>query len=120
MRLGHWIALDCAVGGFVAVTGAAVAAHNASGGPKLPLVLLLMVVLFIPVALRRRAPVAAYCGLVILGVLAAALGPALPTLVFLGAAFVLYTVTVESRRRSSRQSGLTALASERERGCVPP
>jgi signal transduction histidine kinase len=105
MRLGHWIALDCAVGGFVAITGAAVAAHNASGGPKLPLVLLLMVVLFIPVALRRRAPVAAYCGLVILGVLAAALGPALTTLVFLGAAFVLYTVTVESRRRS----GLAAL-----------
>jgi len=43
---------------------------------------------------------------VIFGVVAAALGPALPTLVFLGAAFVLYTVTVESRRRS----GFAALA----------
>jgi signal transduction histidine kinase len=106
MRLGHWIALDCAVGGFVAIAGAAVAAHNLGGGPKLPLILLLVVVLFFPVALRRRAPVAAFCGLVILGVLAAGLGPALPTLVFLGAAFVLYTVTVESRRRS----GLAALA----------
>jgi signal transduction histidine kinase len=106
MRLGHWIALDCAVGGFVAISGAAVAAHTISGGPKLPLILLLMVVLFTPVGLRRRAPVAAFCGLVILGVLATALGPGLPTLVFLGAAFVLYTVTVESRRRS----GLAALA----------
>jgi signal transduction histidine kinase len=105
MRLGHWIALDCAVGGFVAISGAAVAAHATSSGPKLPLVLLLMVVLFIPVGLRRRAPVAALCGLVVLGVLAAAFGPALTTLVFLGAAFVLYTVTVESRRRS----GLAAL-----------
>jgi signal transduction histidine kinase len=105
MRLGHWIALDCAVGFFLAVSGAAVAAHSISGGPKLSLVLLFMVVLFLPVALRRRAPVAAFCGLVILGMLASALGPALPALVFLGAAFVLYTVTVESRRRS----GLAAL-----------
>jgi len=105
MRLGHWIALDCAVGGFVAITGAAVAARNLPGGPRLSLLLLLAVAIFVPVALRRRAPVAAYCGLVILGVLTAALGPALPTLVFLGAAFVLYTVTVESRRRS----GLAAL-----------
>jgi signal transduction histidine kinase len=106
MRLGQWIALDCAAGAFVAIAGAAVAVHNVGGGPKLPLVLLLMVVLFIPVALRRRAPVAAFCGLVIFGVFAIALGPALPTLVFLGAAFALYTVTVESRRRS----GLAALA----------
>src|SRR5579863_1573985 len=28
MRLGHWIALDCAVGGFVALIGAAVTAHS--------------------------------------------------------------------------------------------
>jgi signal transduction histidine kinase len=105
MRLGHWIVLDCAVGGFLAITGAAVAAHTVAVEPRLPLILLLMVVLFIPVALRRRAPVAAFCGLVMLGVLAAALGPALPALVFLGAAFALYTVTVESRRRS----GLAAL-----------
>jgi len=106
MRLGYWIALDCAVGGFVAVTGAAVTAHDVGGGPRLPLFLVLIVVLFGPVALRRRAPVAAFCGLVVLGVVATALGPALPALVFLGAAFVLYTVTVESRRRS----GLAALA----------
>jgi signal transduction histidine kinase len=105
MRLGHWIALDCAVGGFVAITGAAVAAHTVVVGARLPLVLLLIVALFIPVALRRRAPVAAFCGLLMLGVLASALGPALPALVFLDAAFVLYTVTVESRRRS----GLAAL-----------
>jgi signal transduction histidine kinase len=106
MRLGHWIALDCVIGGFVAIIGAAVTAHNVGAGPKLPLILLLMAVLFVPVGLRRRAPVAAFCGLLILGVLATALGPALPTLVFLGATFVLYTVTVESRRRS----GLAALA----------
>jgi signal transduction histidine kinase len=106
MRLSHWIALDCAVGGVVAVIGAAVVAHTISLVPRFPLVLLVMVVLFTPVALRRRAPAAAFGGLVILGVPAAALGPTLPALVFLGAAFVLYTVTVESRRRS----GLAALA----------
>jgi signal transduction histidine kinase len=106
MRLGHWIAFDCAAGGFAAVTGAAVAAHAMNGGPKLPFALLILVLVFVPVGLRRKAPVAAFGGLVILGVLVSGLGPALPAVVFLSAVFVLYTVTVESRRRS----GLAALA----------
>ncbi len=105
MRRGHWIALDCVVGGFAAVSGAAVAGHALSSGPKAPLLLLLLAVIFIPVGLRRKAPVPAFSGLVILGVLLSGLGPALPALIFLSAAFVLYTVTVESRRRS----GLAAL-----------
>ena len=106
MRLGHWIALDCAAGGFAAVTGAAVTGHAIGGGPRLPFVLLILALIFIPVALRRKAPAAAFGGLVILGVLVSGLGPALPAVVFLSAAFTLYTVTVESRRRS----GLAALA----------
>ncbi len=59
-----------------------------------------MAVVFIPVALRRRAPVTAFGALVILGVLVSGMKPAAPGVVFLGAAFVLYTVTVESRKRT--------------------
>src|ERR1700748_545237 len=70
MRPPHWIALDCLVGGFLALCSAAVTSQNiprADG--RIPLVLLLMAVVFIPVALRRRAPTTAFGALVILGVL---------------------------------------------------
>jgi signal transduction histidine kinase len=106
MRRGHWIALDCAVGGFAALFGAAAAGHNLPGDGRLPFVLLFMAGIFLPVALRRKAPAAWFGALLILGVLLSGLGPALTGVIFLGAAFVLYTVTVEARRRS----GLAALA----------
>ena len=105
MRTGHWIALDCVVAGFAAICAAASGAQSLPAGPKLPVVILFMAAIFIPVALRRKAPVAWFGALVILGVLLSGLGPAVSAFVFLAAAFVLYTVTVETRRRS----GLAAL-----------
>jgi signal transduction histidine kinase len=65
-----------------------------------PAVLLLGVAVFVPVALRRLAPVAAFGALIILGVLLAAEGFA-PGVVFLAAAYVLYLVTATSNRQTS-------------------
>ncbi|MGH3260702.1 MAG: sensor histidine kinase, partial [Trebonia sp.] len=70
------------------------------GGVRVPLALLFLVVVFIPVALRRRAPATAFGALLILGVLLSELPPGVPAVVFLAAAFVLYTLTVEGRKRS--------------------
>jgi signal transduction histidine kinase len=100
MRPIHWIAIDCVVGAVFALGDAATIAGSLRGQARLPLVLLFMVVVFIPVALRRRAPAIAFGALVIVGVLLARLPPAVPAAIFLDAAFVLYTVTVESRRRT--------------------
>ena len=106
MRRGHWIALDCAVAGFAAISSAASAGPNLPGEGRVPVVILFMAAIFIPVALRRKAPVAWFGALLILGVLLSGLGAGVSATVFLAAAFVLYTVTVEARRRS----GLAALA----------
>src|SRR5579862_7663573 len=65
MRPGHWIALDCVVAGFAALCAAASGAKSLPAGPKLPVVLLFMAAIFIPVALRRKAPVAWFGSLVI-------------------------------------------------------
>jgi signal transduction histidine kinase len=100
MRLVHWIAIDCVVGGFLAIFGVATIGGSLPRHARLPLILLTMAVIFIPVALRRRAPVAAFGGLVILGVLLSGLAPAVPAAIFVAAAFVLYTVTVEGRKRT--------------------
>jgi len=100
MRTGHWIVLDCAAGGFAAICGAASSGPDLSGDGRLPIVVLFMAAIFIPVALRRKAPVAWFAALVVLGVLLSGLGPPVSAVIFLAAAFVLYTVTVEARRRS--------------------
>ena len=101
MRPIHWIAVDCVAGGFLALCGTAVIGmHFPDGQAKWPAVLLFMVVVFVPVALRRRAPAAAFGALVILGVLLHRLPAAVPAVIFLAAAFVLYTVTVEGRKRT--------------------
>ena len=99
MRRGHWIALDCVAGGVFAVVEVAVVAH-APGVVAMPAVLLLGVAVFVPIALRRLAPVAAFGALIILAVLLAAEGFA-PALVVLAAAYVLYLVTATSNRRTS-------------------
>jgi signal transduction histidine kinase len=70
------------------------------------LVLLFLAAVFIPVALRRRAPATAFGALVILGVLLSGLAPAVTGGIFLAGAYVLYTLTVEGRRRT----GAAALA----------
>lgn len=101
MRLAHWIAIDCVVGAFLAIIDGAEAGRSFSAGQaKWPLVLLFMAVVFIPVALRRRAPNTAFGALLILGVLMDRLSASATATVFLCAAFVLYTVTVEGRKRT--------------------
>jgi len=114
MRPGHWIAIDCVVA-LAAAFCASVAGRSAPDGQdRLPVVLFLMAAVFLPVALRRRAPATAFGALMILGVLLAGLVPtvplALPPAIFLAAAFVLYTVTVEGRRRSGAAALLLVLA----------
>jgi signal transduction histidine kinase len=111
MRAGHWTAIDCVVAAFAAVCDAAATGRNLTGGEaKLPFLLLFMVTVFIPVAMRRRAPVTAFWALVILGVLLSELSPNVPAAIFLAAAYVLYTVTVEGRRRTGAASLALLLA----------
>jgi signal transduction histidine kinase len=102
MRTRHWVAIDCVAGAFIAFSDLAVSSQFLPrvGNAKFPLALLFLATVFFPVALRRRAPVTAFSGLVILGVLLSSLSPVVTAMVFLAAAYVLYTVTVESRRRT--------------------
>jgi signal transduction histidine kinase len=111
MRLIHWIAIDCLAGGFIAVCNAAVAVRSFPFGQvRILLVLLFLVAVFIPVALRRRAPATAFGALVILGVLLSGLRPAVTGGIFLAAAYVLYTLTVEGRRRTGAAALVLVLA----------
>jgi signal transduction histidine kinase len=101
MRPLHWIAIDCVAGGFIAVSNAAVAVRSFPFGQvRIALLLLFLVAVFVPVALRRRAPATAFGALMILGVLLSGLAPAVTGGIFLAVAFVLYTVTVEGRKRT--------------------
>jgi signal transduction histidine kinase len=100
MRRGHWIAIDCVVGAFIALFNAAAFGKSLHWAGKWPLILLFLVAVFIPMALRRRAPTTAFAALLILGVLLARMPPAMAVWVFVAAAYVLYTVTVEGRRRT--------------------
>ena len=108
MRRGHWIAIDCVVACVAALCDAAIVSHGAGpgavGAPAV-LLLLLAVGVFVPVALRRLAPVAAFGALVILAVLVADVALIAPVLIFLAAAYVLYIVTATS----NRQTGAAAL-----------
>src|ERR1700733_2897147 len=108
MRRGHWIALDSVAGGLAAVAEMALVGQR-PGIVAVPAVLLLGVAVFVPVALRRLAPVAAFGALIILAVLLAAEGFA-PGVVFLAAAYVLYLVTATSNRRTSGAALGLALA----------
>ena len=90
MRLIHWVAIDCVAGGFIAICAAAVAVRSFPFGQvRILLLLLFLVAVFIPVALRRRAPATAFGALVILGVLLSGLAPAVTGGIFLAAAYVL-------------------------------
>jgi signal transduction histidine kinase len=121
MQNGHWIAIDCVVAAFSALFVLA-SVHRAFMDTDrlwLPVGLLMAAGVFIAVALRRRAPVMAFGGLLILAVLFGdmATGFMFPgaavtavSLVFLSAAYVLYTVTVTSSRRSGGAALALALA----------
>jgi signal transduction histidine kinase len=107
MRTAHWIAIDCVIGAFLALIDTAVAtpAFPIVGTARFLFALLFLVLVFLPVALRRRAPITAFGSLIVLGVLLAGLSTMATAGIFLAAAFTLYTVTVQSRRRT----GLAAL-----------
>jgi signal transduction histidine kinase len=122
MRPWHWMALDFMVGtvaglsGMLAVVHAGAAATVQSGpvtivqSVPLPTValpprLLLAAMIIFPVGLRRRYPVQAFCALIVLAVLAAAASPGGSSVMFLAAAYVLYTVTVAR----NKQTGVAAL-----------
>jgi signal transduction histidine kinase len=121
MQTGHWVAVDCVVAGFSALL-VLILVHHAyldSNQLWLPVGLLMAAGVFIPVALRRRAPVLAFGGLLILAVLFGdmASGFMFPnaaitavSVVFLSAAYVLYTVTVTSTRRTGAAALALALA----------
>jgi signal transduction histidine kinase len=121
MRSGHWVAIDCVVAAFAALL-VLISVHQSfmdSNQMWLAIGLLMAAGVFFPLALRRRAPVMAFGGLLILAVLFGdmATGFMFPgaavtaiSLVFLSAAYVLYTVTVTSSRRTGGAALALALA----------
>ena len=121
MQTGHWIAVDCVVAAFAALF-VLISVHQAFVNTDqmwLAIGLLMAAGVFFPVALRRRAPVMAFGGLLILAVLFGDMargfmfpGAAITavSLVFLSAAYVLYTVTVTSSRRTGGAALALALA----------
>jgi signal transduction histidine kinase len=121
LRTVHWIAIDCVVAAFaaifmVAVLHAPVPVESGAGplGPvqvitsphsAFPAGPLLAAGTFIPIAFRRRAPVLAFGALILLGTLLIGTAEIRSAVFFLGAAYVLYMVTVTS----SRRTGVAAL-----------
>jgi hypothetical protein len=121
MQTGHWIAIDCAVAAFAAllVLFSVRQAFMHSAQMWLAVAMLTAAGVFIPVALRRRAPVPAFGALLILAVLFGDMARGLmfpgaavtaDSLIFLSAAFVLYTVTVTSSKRTGGAALALALA----------
>src|SRR6185437_13570435 len=108
MRPGRWTAIDVVVGVLAGQSGVLAAGHDVV---TLPSRLLLAAAIIAPVALRRRYPWPAFCALVIPAVIVTAAGLAVlagPVL-FLAAAYALYTVTVGGSRRASVAALLFAL-----------
>jgi signal transduction histidine kinase len=121
MQTGHWIAIDCVVGGLAAllVLFSVRAAFMNTDQMWLAIGLLTSAGVFIPVTLRRRAPVPAFGALLILAVLFGDMARGLlfpgaavtaDSIIFLSAAYVLYTVTVTSSRRTGGAALALALA----------
>lgn len=132
LRTVHWVALDCMAATLAAISVAATArshfpapapvpaaaalapvpalgsAHlTASGHGLLVVYLLLAAGAFIPVALRRYAPVLAFGSLITLAAVLLSATEGASAALFLASAYVLYTVTVTSKRR---RTGFAALA----------
>jgi signal transduction histidine kinase len=121
MQNGHWIAIDSVVGGFAALL-VLISVRQAfinTDQMWLAIGLLTAAGVFIPVTLRRRAPVAAFGALLILAVLFGDMARGLlfpgaavtaDSIIFLSAAYALYTVTVTSSRRTGGAALALALA----------
>jgi signal transduction histidine kinase len=108
MRTGHWIAIDFVVAAFAALFVVAtvhpyVLMHP--GQAWFPIALLVAAGVFVPVALRRRAPMMAFGGLLVLAVMLSGLAIAAATVIFVAAAYALYAVTLTS----SKRTGVAAL-----------
>jgi signal transduction histidine kinase len=107
MRPGHWVAIDGMVGAVLALAGLFTGMDRPGANGFAPLVwMLLAAAIFFSVTLRRRNPVAAFCALILLGILATGAGQVTSMLVLLAAAYVLYLTTVAS----SKRTGFAALA----------
>ncbi|MGH3247406.1 MAG: sensor histidine kinase, partial [Trebonia sp.] len=101
LRRGHWIAIDCVVATFLMLIDALSVLHaNQPVRTFWPLLLVIAAVVFASVGLRRRAPLTAFGALLVLGVLLAGGSLNGPVAIFLTAAYVLYTVTVTSSKRT--------------------
>jgi signal transduction histidine kinase len=90
--------IDFLVGGLVGLGGVLGSLPDIV---TLPSRLLLGVAIAVPVALRRRYPLAAFCALVVLGVAATVTGfgvPAGASFIYCASAYGLYTLTVSARR----------------------
>jgi signal transduction histidine kinase len=108
MRTGHWIAIDFVVAAFTAVVVVAAVHPYVSMHPGqawFPLALLVAAGVVVPVALRRRAPMMAFGGLLVLAVMLSGLAMAAGAVIFLAVAYALYAVTVTS----SKRTGVAAL-----------
>jgi signal transduction histidine kinase len=121
MQSGHWIAIDCLAAAFSALLVLLSVRRAFIGADQMWLAVALMTTagVFIPVALRRRAPVPAFGALLILAVLFGDMARGLmfpgaavtaDSLIFLSGAYVLYTVTVTSSRRTGAAALALALA----------
>jgi signal transduction histidine kinase len=108
MRTGHWIAIDFAVAAFAAVFVVAAVRPYVMMHPGqawFPVALLVAAGVFVPVALRRRAPMMAFGGLLVLAAMLSGTTMAAAGLIFVAAAYALYAVTLTS----SKRTGLAAL-----------
>jgi signal transduction histidine kinase len=103
-RISHrrWIAVDFVVAGFATLLDLAVMSHGLvlNGSPWFPAALFLAVAASVPIGLRRRAPIPALGALLILALLLSSMTPMVTGVIFLGTAYVLYTVTVSSSKRT--------------------
>ncbi|HXS65932.1 MAG TPA: sensor histidine kinase [Streptosporangiaceae bacterium] len=110
LRPGHWMAIDLVVGGLVGLSAVLASTH---GVLALPSRFLLAALIAVPVALRRRYPLLAFCALIVVAVGATAAGfalPAGPSFIFATSAYALYTVAVCCARRVSVAALLAAFA----------
>ena len=95
------MAIDGVVGAVIALAAMfASTDYLGLGGLALFVRTLLVAAIFLPVTLRRRNPVAAFCALILLSILSVGAGRVTILLVLLAAAYVLYLTTVASSRRT--------------------
>jgi signal transduction histidine kinase len=102
MRTGHWVAIDCVVAAFTALlVVAAVRPYTMMTDRALfPIGALVAAGVFVPVALRRRAPLVAFGALLTLAVMLSGMTIAAAAVIFLTVAYALYAVTITSSKRT--------------------